>query len=409
MRYSLQDTSRCVMCGMCLPHCPTYRQTRNEAESPRGRIALLQALDRGALPVSDALSRHLGSCLLCRACESMCPAQVPYGALMDLGRAQLERRRWSLLRGVLQAMRPLLVYRVLRRIAERVLRSAERLGISPWTGAHTGSPGSGPAGTPWPQYLKQGAPVPRPSIGLFTGCVAEILDRDTLEAATQVLEALGHRVVRPGTQVCCGAIHQHNGLMDTSAGLIERNAKAFGDPHIEAIVSTATGCGAFLSEADQLIEAPHVAELVRRHSDIMRFVIDSPMWPALQFTPCRARVAVHIPCSLAHALKGSDLPFSLLDRIPGLQVAALPGNDQCCGAAGIYMITHRETADRLGDTKADMIAASGADMVVTPNIGCRIHLQAALNRRDLEVEVIHPVTLVARQLTAPGIDGVRRR
>ncbi len=398
MKYSLQDTNRCVMCGMCLPHCPTYTQTRNEAESPRGRIALIQAMDRGALPASAALSRHLESCLMCRACEDMCPARVPYGALMDLGRAQLERRRWRLHRVALQALRPLLIYRSLRRIAERLSRIAGHLGIWRRVGSIPGPSTGRPARAPWPDYLKPGSALAGPSVGLFTGCVAEIMDRDTLAAATRVLTALGYHVVRPEGQVCCGAIHHHNGLPATSAGLIERNARAFGDPHIQAIVSTATGCGAFLSEADQLIETPQVTELARRHRDIVGFVVDSPRWPALRLSPSRARVAVHIPCSLAHVLKEPDLPFSLLGRVPGLQAQALPGNDRCCGAAGTYMITHRKMARTLGDDKVDAIEASGADIVVTPNIGCRIHLQAALSRRGLTVEVIHPVTLVARQL-----------
>ncbi len=397
----LKNTSRCVMCGLCLPHCPTYLKTRNEAESPRGRIALMGAMHSHRLPLDTALARHLDNCLACRACETVCPAQVPYGELIDAARHTIARARHRGLGLILSA--PLLRYRALRRVLGGLLRGYQGSGLQrlmrrtgvlrPLGLERLESLLPAPCGETIGPYGAK-PPGTGPAVALFTGCVAELFDRDTLASARRVLIRLGYRVHQPRDQTCCGAIHQHQGAPVRAQAYMARNLRVFTGQG--PILSCASGCGAQLAEYHRHLGGSEAAAFSRRHRDIVDFLARQP-WPeALRPRPLCARVALHTPCSLRHVLRQAERPRALLARIPGLELIDLP--QRCCGAAGSYLLAHPAMADELARDQVQAVRAARAQLVVTTNIGCRLHLAAALRREGLDTPVLHPVTLLARQL-----------
>lgn len=404
----LGATDRCVMCGMCLPHCPTYAKTRNEGDSPRGRIALMQALDRGELEPQAGMLAHLDGCLACRACEAVCPSGVPYGELIDAARERLHARRPRPLRArAFSALaRPFIEHRGARRAAALALRLGRGLGLIAL--ARTlrldrllGLSHALELLPPSPLQVWRRASRPegrRGRVALFTGCAGEVLDAQTLEATTGLLQRLGYAVQIPTEQTCCGAIYQHNGEPQRARPLLARNLAAFADPGLEAVIATASGCTAQLAEYHRLAPGPEAQTFVARLRDVSRFLDESGCLEGRRFRPLPKRVALHTPCSLAYPLKGGAHPARLLARIPGLELLTMPEDGRCCGAAGAYVLTQPEMSDRLREDKLRSLRELQPDILVTSNIGCALHLQAGIRAAGLDIEVLHPVVLLARQL-----------
>ena len=386
------------MCGMCLPHCPTYGKTRNEADSPRGRISLMQGLNSGRLAVDEHLLAHLDGCLACRACESVCPSGVPYGELIDAAREVLAEDHGH--GSGTRLGKAFIDSRPLRQAATHALRFYQASGLQALA-RHSGLLRiSGlerrerylPAISA--RRLRPAGHGPR--VALFTGCAGEVFDRQTLASAITVLTALGYRVEIPERQGCCGAIDQHAGRADRARALVGENLAAF-EGDYEAIVSTASGCGAMLAEYGR-----HGGEAGRafaeRIVDINRFIVKALEDRPLDVRPLSRRVAIHAPCSLTHVLKGAGDPRRVLETIPGLELVDLPDNARCCGAAGSYMLSQPEMADALREDKLAHLRTLRPEILVTSNIGCALHLRAGIEAGGLGIEVLHPVTLLARQL-----------
>jgi glycolate oxidase iron-sulfur subunit len=403
----LKATDRCVMCGMCLPHCPTYGKNRNEADSPRGRIALIQALSSGGLPTSDALVSHLDGCLGCRACEVVCPAGVPYGEIIDAARTKLRRertrhidlaqlltdviikRRWS--RRVLYWL--LLAYQ--RFGIQKIMRTSGVLKFAGLERVESLLPELERATEP--QARKQVGNV-QPKVALFTGCVAEILDRTTLAASQSLLTRLGYDVHVPSRQTCCGALHQHDGIPGKALGLMKRNVDAFDESGVDAVISTATGCGAQLAEYPKYLDGDAPRHFAQRHKDICQFLAEHGWSQDFQFKPLAAKVALHTPCSLNYVLNQAQHTLKLLARIPDIELFELHDNARCCGAAGGYMLRQPQMADELLTDKIEDLKRAQPAMLVTSNIGCALHITAGLRRAGLKIRVVHPVVLLNEQL-----------
>jgi glycolate oxidase iron-sulfur subunit len=443
------EASRCVACGLCLPHCPTYRLTLSEADSPRGRIALIGGATTGRIPINERFALHMDRCLTCRACESVCPNQVRFGPLMDAARTMLEsprngfpgeqaRRRSGMRKWIerefiarparLDALRPLLrlyqnsgLQKWLRR--SRLLHGTRLAALEnqlPFIDKPPAS--SGPLnGGKWREIYPASmrSTQPRREIGLFLGCVARLTDVATLNAAIFVLNRLGYTVHVPDTQTCCGALHQHSGDRITSEKLALENVAAFNGLNLEAILSTASGCGVQLAEyglspfsqTSSLRShagddgtgslppgGPVLKKLSAKVMDISAFLAAAEGWDEVTLAPLPHKIAVHEPCTLRNVLRGSNHVYSLLARIPGAMVTPLAGNDQCCGAAGTYFIDQPEMAAALLDAKMSAIKASGARYLATSNVGCAMQMGAALRETGSEIEVVHPVMLIARQM-----------
>jgi glycolate oxidase iron-sulfur subunit len=333
------------------------------------------------LEADATLLGHLDSCLLCRSCEKSCPSGVRFGELMDQARAMtLEQRprwlrqaagllsnrrraRWGLALSSLLPDRWLPGGAGLASAARHLARRKYRPGLQ--TQASDG-----------------------PYVGLFRGCVADTVQASVLAAAQDLLHAAGARVAVPHSQGCCGAMHGHLGDADRAASQARRNHEAFAIAGLDAIVSLASGCGAQLAEQDPPLTAPH--------RDVSDYLAESGLIDRLSFHPAETQALVHIPCTQANVLGGGKAVFELLARIPGLQVTKLTAGSNCCGAAGLQLLSHPAQGEALRAPKADAIRASDATLLITSNPGCALHLAAGLGRSD--VEVMHPVELLARQL-----------
>lgn len=373
MNELLKDADICVKCGLCLPHCPTYRQTRNENWSPRGRIALIQAWAGGQLELSSKLLAHLDNCLLCRSCERVCPALVPYGRLLDHFRGQIKSRRRF-------ALAPFLLKKIAR---NKTLNRWAQSGLTLYQ--------AGSRQAPLTQNFFAAASKPTGDVGLFTGCMGALLDNETVNASVQCLTAAGFNVHIPDRQTCCGALDQHRGDIETASELAEGNCRAFAEHDLQAIVTIASGCGGHLQEYQ---DAGFAAKVV----DISRFLSLSGQELAGKLRPLPAKACLHTPCSLKNVMREEEGALKLLRLLPGLEIVELPETIQCCGAAGSYMLEHPEMAKALLGELLAAATPAQAEYLATSNIGCALHIAAGLAEMGVPMEVIHPVTLIARQL-----------
>lgn len=390
-----QHALECVMCGICVPHCPTFALTQNEADGPRGRISLALGLSEGRLAATPDVVAHLDSCLTCRACESVCPSQVQYGAIIDATRAALANhdfaqpakiatpkateRRWRWLRAHILSQR-----RSFGRVWSllRFFEKIHLLGLMRRFGGrmtHTLPPAL-PV-----RFQFKTQPAPRKpltqKVGLFIGCTGESLNSDAVRASIHVLNALGYAVHLPKAQVCCGAMHQHGGDLRQAAELRAENQRIFADPTLTAIIVIGTACTGELQR--ETWGAPVI--------EITEFLADIPdeLWPKL--TPNSATVAIHLPCSQTRVLNNATSTERLLRKIPAIKLVPLASNDRCCGAAGLHVLMFPEQADALRAPKLLELNALKPDGVVSVNIGCATHLASKLGQ-----SVQHPVELVAQ-------------
>jgi glycolate oxidase iron-sulfur subunit len=398
----LSATDRCVKCGLCLPHCPTFRLSGIEADSPRGRISLMQAMDSPDVSWSPGLFRYLDRCLECRACEAMCPSKVPFGQLMDTARTRMEAQRQRSLSGrwLRAAGLAMLASPARLKLLGLGLGLYRRLGLQRLISRLPGLPHglrrlnrllpARPTAAAAPLH---NVPETRGTVELFRGCIASLIDAHTLAAARRLLQQLGYRVNVPARQGCCGALHQHNGAPRTAGRLAESNRTAFGDGN-NPILVTASGCAVQLLDYGTLYGEAGVSQRV---SDILHFLLAHER-TALQFSPLPQTVAVHIPCSHRNVLGQAQDILAILDWIPGLRPLPLNPHGGCCGAAGSYLLSQPEVADQLRDDMLEPLARSDTRLLVTSNIGCSMHLQAGLREKGLDIEVVHPVVLLARQL-----------
>jgi glycolate oxidase iron-sulfur subunit len=408
----LQKANHCVACGLCLPHCPTYQKTRHEAQSPRGRIALIQGALAGQLPFNERFAQHIQACLLCRSCEEVCPSKVAFTDLMDgLRSILLLKRRHTVRQKFLEKLGFVLIARpyALRIVAE-IMRLYQVSGawhflrqgrLLHWLGLDRAGDYLPPLGKTkqWAAvYPAMG--VAKGQVALFLGCVARYLDTVTLDSTLYLLNRSGYNVHVPPRQTCCGALHLHHGLRREFERLALRNIQAFAIPHLDAIISTSSGCTAVLGEYPQTLSCT-TQGFSGKVMGISAFLSQTGC-ETLPFKPLDSTIVVHAPCTLSNVVHGSGHVYSLLKHIPAARIMSLPGNPQCCGAAGSYFLTHPQMAQVLLDDKIAALKGCNARYLVTSNSGCAIHLAYGLRQAGLDLECSHPVTLLARQAGFSG-------
>ncbi|HEV7732346.1 MAG TPA: heterodisulfide reductase-related iron-sulfur binding cluster [Candidatus Binatia bacterium] len=387
----------CVHCGLCLSSCPTYLELGTEADSPRGRIALMRGLEEGRLEPTAEVLRHLDLCLGCRACETACPSGVQYGALIEAARPYLERHRPAPARVARRLLATALTTPWMRRAMfapARLVAGASWLRRLPWRWAAYGA-ALPRQGRRTMDAVIEPAGQARGTAVLLTGCVAETLFDGTNHATAALLRHAGVRVVVPQAQGCCGALPLHLGAHDRSVSLARRTAGVLADTGADWVVTNAAGCGALVREYDQLLPGDPDANVVARTArDALELLAELGLPAAPAVAP--RTVAVHDPCHLAHGQGVRAQVRTLLEGVPGLRLVELAESDTCCGSAGTYNLTEPAMARRLLDRKLDHVAASGADVVVAANPGCLLQMRAGAIARRLPMAVEHPIDLLAR-------------
>ena len=412
------EADRCVKCGLCLPHCPTYTQAREEGESPRGRIALMQGVAAGTLPVGPRLEAHLDHCLSCRACERVCPSGVRYGELLNAARAILQApdRPSQGSRRLADLAITTLTDRARAERLRLLLRLYQRSGVQ-WLARRTGLlralrldrpealiPPVGASGQAWKAF-NPARGAERAQVALFTGCASSVFDRETLSAAVRILTATGYSVHVPPAQACCGALDLERGRHDRACDLAIQNSEVFNTLDVSAVLYVASGCGATLLDygRSRIYETGGARPGIRPPIvEITRFLADALTdcgWPDdTPLRPLNRRAAIHEPCSLRNVVRDVRGPYELLGTVPELELISLPGNAVCCGAAGSHMLEEPDAADALLAEKIEALRTAETPLLLTTNIGCAMHLAAGARRAGISVEVLHPVTLVERQM-----------
>jgi glycolate oxidase iron-sulfur subunit len=408
-----REAAKCVACGLCLPHCPTYNLLHDEAESPRGRLSLMLALAKNDLPLSVKLETHLARCLDCRACEKVCPSYVAYGRALDSARALIESQRAASARPANRSVALIqwLVEKPARmRLLGKLLRLYQGTGLQ-WLLQKSHALrliGLNRLDAAIPKLQAQRTfveiyPTKNKSKGrvaLFAGCQANLADQQVLAASIRLLNRLGYEAHVPPAQGCCGALHLHSGQPMKAAELMRRNIAAFANGD-DAIASVASGCAATLCEYGKYLEDDKSAEnFSGRIRDINQFLADA-VWPEnIAFHPLPRRIAVHDPCTMTNVLRQEDKIYALLGKIPGAEIIPLPENKACCGAAGTYHLTQAPIAEQLRAPKIDHLKRLAPDILVTSNPGCATFLAAGMRETGLAIEIMHPVTLLEKQLKA---------
>lgn len=399
MNNLLADADLCVKCGLCLPHCPTYNKTQNENESPRGRIALIQAWAGKHLETSKKLVEHIDNCLLCRSCERACPAVVPYGRLINNFREQIKGERDATLS--VSLMKRISHNKTAGRLAQsglkfyqttalqktaRLLKLPELLRLDKIDRLLPDYHEPKPLAPFYPATT-----AVKGNVGLFVGCMGSLLDHETVDAAIKVLTAAGFNVSIPEQQTCCGALDLHDGDTQTSEQLAATNCSAFAENSLDAVVTIASGCGSQMREYRQ-------ADFAKKVVDISQFLVKSGCDLSDQLRPLAASVCLHTPCSLKNVMREEQGALKLLQQITDIKIRPLPAAIQCCGSAGSYMLDHPQMSQALLNDLLNVALEDRPEYLVSSNIGCALHISAGLREREVALEVLHPITLIARQL-----------
>jgi len=412
-----QRTLDCVHCGLCLPACPTYRLLGTEPDSPRGRIYLMRALFEGRADPTPALTKHLDLCLGCRACESVCPAGVKYGEMLEATREEVRRRVPR--RGFSARLEDFLLRKVVAhpgrlRAATSLVAVTRSLGLASLarklrlTRLFLGKTAE--------TFEKHLPPIPevadraslvgvhpaegprRARVGFLEGCVMSQLFGGTNRATLRVLRFAGCEVVVARGQGCCGALHLHQGDADTARGLARANVAAFAEAGpLDAIVVNSAGCGSAMKEYGHLLQGdPRAADTAARVRDVSEFLAAL----GLPKPPKRVEkvVAYQDACHLLHGQKVAAQPRALLESIEGVKLVPIPDADRCCGSAGIYNLTQPEESAAILDAKLDAIASTGAEIVASGNPGCLLQIGVGFRQRGRPIEVLHTMDLLARAL-----------
>ena len=416
---SYDDYVRCIHCGLCLNHCPTYKLWGLEADSPRGRIRQMILVDQGRLALGDSFVKHIDQCLDCRACETVCPSGVEYGKLVEAARAQIERnyRRPFFSRIARDVVfRRLLPYPARIAFAARTLRVYQRSGLQ-WLARASGilrllgladrerllppidrefffsrlgrtSPAVGPR---------------RARVALFAGCVAQVSFSALHDATIRVLAANGCEVVVPAGQTCCGALAAHAGVRDVARSLARTNLDVFLRDDFDAVITNAAGCGSTLKEYEQLLENgtkenANAHAFRKKMRDVTEFLADLGLSAPLASLPLR--VTYQDSCHLLHGQKIREAPRQLIRAIPGVELIEMAMADYCCGSAGSYNVTETHTSLDILAEKMKHARATRAEIIVTSNPGCLLQMRAGVKIHSTGQEVLHVMELLDRALTS---------
>nr|WP_204543807.1 (Fe-S)-binding protein [Peribacillus deserti] len=410
----------CMRCGFCLPACPTYITSGyDEAQSPRGRIALMKAVRDGMIEWDDDVDRSLGLCLGCRACEPVCPAGVKYGHLLEEARDIIQDYKNlslpvnTIRKAIFQGLFPhqdrmQTVTGLLGFYQKSGLQTIVRkIGFMKLFPVHLASMEQILPKVPSkkdmmnrPRYLEPaGEKCAR--VGFFSGCLMETMFMDTNNSTLKLLQLAGCEIIIPKDQSCCGALHGHSGEKQGSIELAKKNIQAFEELNVDYIITNAGGCGAFLIDYHHLLSGdPEWAERARQFTekikDFTEILVDLDFHKKAELKLDHQIVTYQDSCHLRNVMKTFSAPRLLLSRINGITFKEMKDAGSCCGSAGIYNIVEPEMSMRILDTKMGHTKASCADTVVTANPGCLLQMKLGIVREGMsdQMEAVHIADLL---------------
>ena len=451
---------QCMHCGLCLATCPTYDLTKMERSSPRGRIRMIRSVARGELEMSELFAEEMNFCLDCQACETACPAGVKYGQMVEAARVVVDKAGFGskfMLTVKRFALRKIVASRNGLKFVSRLLRLYQKIGLQKFIRA-TGilkvfSKNLAEIETLSPAIADKFSDtqikeieMPNGEVKYKTafhfGCLMNTMFADINIDTIDVLKECGCKVITPKDQVCCGSLMGHNGDMDFALKLARKNIDAFDKHDYDFLISNSAGCGAFMKDYAHLLkDDPDYAEKAKRFSakvkDVMEFfaeqkpeltfqtvisksaAADSTCLPDMraeksepnlskQISPSDRNdnqkenqlVTYHDACHLIHAQKISEQPREVIKSLPGINYTELEEASWCCGSAGIYNVVRYDDAVKQLERKMNNIKNTKAKIVLTGNPGCMGQIKHGTKKFNVDVEVLHPVTLIKRLLNS---------
>ncbi|MCM0082650.1 (Fe-S)-binding protein [Geomonas sp. Red32] len=404
-----------MRCGMCLPHCPTYKETFLETASPRGRVALVRKFQEGELTATENFLEYLSLCLDCQACASACPCGVNAGELVAEFRCEKKAQEGLsfmeelILRKLVphpdrleSATAPLRLYQ--RTGMQKVVRTLGLLKVFPASlGRMEGLLPKLPA-APLRQTIDEVTPPQgkeKGTAGFFLGCVMSLVFSEASLATVELLSLLGYKVITPKDQKCCGAPnmlgHDAEGLQQAA----RFNTGLFSSHDLDFVVTDCGGCGAELKKYGHHLEGDSkAAAFSAKVADISEILAGEAETLKGLLKPLPVKVTYHDPCHIAHCQGIRSQPRSLIKLIPGIDFRELPEADACCGSAGTYNIEKPEMSERVLNRKVANIQQTGAEYLVTGNPGCLLQLKKALAESSPQVKVIHLTELLKMSINA---------
>lgn len=414
----------CVHCGLCTSACPTYVETGDENDSPRGRIHLMRAVVDGRIDLTEKVQGHLDLCLDCRSCETACPSGVQYGRLIEPFRVEMEQglpaaaatsastapattpdwfQRY-IMHGLFPNRRRMAWALTPARWMQRLKldRLADSIGLTKLLPQRLRRmqnqlPKLNKPLPPLPEFLPAKGER-RATVGLFLGCVADAMFRRVHWATARVLQQNGCDVVIPQSQACCGAIHYHSGAAEPTVDLMQQNTAAFDLDKVDAVIVNVAGCGAMLKDYAHIAaeiapkQSLQMEAFVGKVRDISEYLQE--LGVRVPAGTINAVVAYQDACHLQHAQQIRQQPRDLLCMIPGITIRPIAEEELCCGAAGSYNLTQPDMADRLGQRKINSLLEVKPDLIVTGNAGCSLQLQAQFKNSGTPMQVLHPMELL---------------
>ncbi len=407
----------CVHCGFCLSTCPSYRIIGKEMDSPRGRIYLMDAINKGEAAIDEATSPHFDSCLGCLACVTTCPSGVQYDQLIAATRPQIERNQPRSLSdrlirilifnlfpypNRLRAFLPsLLLYQ--KSGLQKLIRNSKILDkISPRLAAMESI---------LPQItaksLQDKFPTVIPAqgetryrVGVILGCVQRLFFSPVNEATVRVLTANGCEVIIPKSQGCCAALPAHQGQETQAQQLARQMIDSFADTSVDTIIINAAGCGHTLKEYGHILEndleySTQAKDFSEKVKDVQEFLSSIKLTTKLSpVSEQELNIVYQDACHLLHGQKISLQPRQLLKKIPRITLKEPLDAALCCGSAGVYNMLQPEVANELGQQKVTNLLNTGADIIASPNPGCALQITKHLRDKDKQPMVIHPIELL---------------
>lgn len=413
-----EELLNCMRCGFCLPHCPTYIETQNEADSPRGRIALMKAVTDGFIDFDEDVERHLDLCLGCRACEPVCPANVQYGHLIEEARDVINRhKKHSLPAKTIRKMTFEKLFPQQKRMRkmtgllsfyqrsglQTVARKTKLLAVLPsqLQSMEKILPDAPSYKTmkSRPTHLKAIGETKK-KVAFFTGCLMDTMFLTTNEATTKLLQLAGCEIFIPESQACCGALHGHSGEKAQAKALAKRNIEAFEQLDVDTIITNAGGCGAFLYDYAHLLKDE--AEWVERAQrftqalqDLSSILIELGFLEKTLSLPNQV-VTYQDSCHLRNVMRVSTEPRQLIQAIDGVTYREMANADRCCGSAGIYNLIQPEMSTNILTEKMRHAKMTNATTIVTSNPGCLLQMKLGVEQEGLteRVRVVHIADLL---------------